>query len=110
MKPSYENIELVAKILWGELEEFNPKTKEALSECIRNTTIKYINARNVASCSGSAHDYLMAAKKAIIEWNFSYDEALQFPNIDFGYNPETGKWDGTYRDCKVSMKKDGTPK
>lgn len=110
MKPSYENIELAAKLLWEELEKTNPKTKDDLAECIKKTKIKYCNIRNVGSCSGSAYDYLMEAKKSIIEWNYSYDEALQFPNINYGYNPETGKWDGTYEGCKINMKKDGTPK
>ena len=40
--------------------------------------------------------YIYAARDKIIEFNYSWDEALGIVDIEYGYNPNTGKWDGTY--------------
>ena len=39
------------------------------------------------------NSYLNRAKEMILEWNYSYDEALGIVNIEYGYNPVNGDWD-----------------
>lgn len=41
-------------------------------------------------------DALFFAEQALREWKGSFDEALGMVSVDFGYNPNTGKWDGSY--------------
>lgn len=96
MKPIYEYVELAREILWNKLEENPPKTKEELNLIIIETRKEYCRRRDVLGCSGTANDLLRDAELAIARWNFSYDEALQEVDIKYGYNPETGKWDGSF--------------
>lgn len=100
MKPVYEYIVLAREILWEKLEENPPKTKEQLNKIIVETRKEYAKRRDTLSCTGNANYMLRDAEIAIARWNFSYDEALQEVDIKYGYNPETGKWDGSYKpDC-----------
>lgn len=105
MKPNYNHIELMATILWDVLEEDEPESKPDLRKSIVKAKSRYVAKRELTGCSGHPHDYLMRAEKVILEYNFSYDEALQIPNIEYGYNPYTGKWDGKYEGCKIGRKR-----
>ena len=101
MKPNYEFIKLAADVLWNSLEESNPKSKDALSKAINKAKREYLEKRCLGSISGYAQNYFTEAKRAILERNFVYDEALGIVNIEYGYNPNTGKWDGSYEGCKL---------
>ena len=47
--------------------------------------------------------YISAARNKIIEYNYSWDEALGIVDIDYGYNPNTGKWDGCYKEAEPEL-------
>lgn len=55
---------------------------------------KYKNVSYEFEENCNINEYLNRARKDITEWNFSYDEALQITNYEFGYNRTTdGVWD-----------------
>lgn len=99
MKPNYENIELICNILVDFLEEKADSiyTEEQLDKLLVEVKKEYCKQRNVLSCGGKPAEFLKDAKERLIEWHMSYDEALQYVVIKYGYNPDTGKWDGSYK-------------
>lgn len=104
VQPRWDYIELMATIVWDVFEEFSPTNKVELNKCISEAKRRYINKRKLGSVSGYPHDYLMEVKKQMLRWNFSDDEAMQVANNKYGYNPYTGKWDGSYEGCEVGRK------
>lgn len=100
-RPRYEDIGVLADLLFDCLNKYNPKSLEGLLIVLGEVKVLYRSTRNLKSVSGIHLRYLQDAKVRISEADFEYDEVLKALNIEYGYNPSTGVWDGNSGECKI---------
>lgn len=101
---NYSNIELVAKLLKSCIKASNPKNIEEVNTCFKKVRVRFSTKTGLKYCSGYCNDYLILARRSIIENNFQYVDVLKELNITYGYNPSTRKWDGMHKDCKIGKR------
>lgn len=96
-KEQYETLSDVSDMLMDTLGMYQGEWDEFRLQCAISITMNmYMLDVGKDNIDPIIFKYLAYAQVEIIEWDYSYDKALQIVNNHYGYNPDTGEWDGTY--------------